>query len=129
MAIDVDVVNTSVEGGAWTEELMGCKFCVVSLSSTKFQRLLNRLNMPFRRKLDKGTMDPKDSKRILCKAMAGGLVVDWKGVQQGGKDVDFNKELAEKLLANNDVVREYVQEFASDLDNYYEEEEAEIVKS
>ena len=130
MRICVDDVNNGVDDGVWTDDFYGCTFKVAAITSTKFQRVLNRLNTPFRRKLEKGNMDPADSKRILCTAMAKALLLDWKGVVDADdKPVSYNEELGTKLLMNNDLVRDFIQDFSADLDNFYVEAQSDNVKN
>lgn len=122
MAINVDRNRDKQEKGVWTK-FQESDFKVASSNSTGFQRQLTRLQAPYRKKIDKGTLDPKVSKDILCQAMASDLLVDWKEVVDGsGQTVEFSKEMAYKALLNNDDLREFIQEFAMELDNFRQEE-------
>ncbi len=122
MGINVDQKRTAQERGVWTS-FGGSKFKVVHSGSIKFQRTLNRLQQPYRRKIDKGSLDPEVSRKILCEAMATGILLDWKDVVDGqGQEVPFSSDVAEKALLNNDDLREYIQDFAMDLENYRAEE-------
>lgn len=126
MSINVDNSTKKQTDGVWTE-FGDSKFKVASTSSTKFQRILNRLQAPYRKKMEKGTLDPKVSKDILCEAMSEGLLLDWKNVVDGnGAEVAFDSEVAKRALLNNDDLREYLSEFAADLENYRTEEVKEL---
>jgi hypothetical protein len=62
--------------------------------------------------------------------MAGGLLLDWKDVINSNKEeVPFSPEMAEMALKNNDDLREFLQEFALDLENFRAEEMEEEGKS
>jgi len=55
--------------------------------------------------------------------MSEGLLLDWKNVgDSSGADVPFSPDVAAQALANNDDLRDYLQEYALDLENFREEE-------
>lgn len=129
MGINVDNSTKKQVDGVWTQ-FGGSKFKIASTTSTKFQRVLNRLQAPYRKKIEKGTLDPKISKEILCQAMAEGLLVDWDQVVDGENNpVPFDAEVAFKALMNNDDLKEYLTEYAADLENFRTEEVQEMGKS
>lgn len=122
MGINVDNSRKKQSEGVWTS-FNGSDFKVAHNSSIKFQRILNRLQAPHRRKIEKGTLDPAISKEILCTAMSEAILLDWKKVVDGeGKEVEFSPELAIKALTNNDDLREYIQEYSMDLENFRTEQ-------
>lgn len=122
MSINIDRSRDKQEKGVWTK-YQGSEFKVASSSSTNFQRALNRLQAPYRKKIEKGTLDPKISRQILCQAMAEHLLLDWKDVTDStGGNVEYSSELGERALQNNDDLREYLQEFSLDLENFRQEE-------
>lgn len=125
--LNIDQSTKKQIDGVWTK-FGDSKFKVASSSTTKFQRALNRLQAPYRKKIDKGTLDPKISKDILCEAMAEALIVDWDEVTSNDGPVKFNPELAKRALSNNDDLREYLLEYAQDLQNFRDEEVAEAGK-
>lgn len=128
MSVNVDNSTKKQTDGVWAK-FGGSKFLVASTGSTKFQRILNRLQAPHRKKIEKGTLDPKISKEILCTAMSEALLLGWADVVDGDKKpVEFSSDLAFKALMNNDDLREYLSEFSQDLENFRAEETAELGK-
>lgn len=122
MSINVDNSTTKQTEGVWTS-FNGSKFKIASISSTKFQRVLNRLQAPYRKKIEKGTLDPKVSREMLCQAMSEALLLDWDDVVDGsGNKVPFGQDMAYKALMNNDDLRDYLSEFSQDLENFRAEE-------
>lgn len=122
MAITFDKENTLKDDGVWTS-FGGSDFKLAHSGNHKFQRALSRLQAPHRRKIDKGSLDPVESKNIICKAMSEGLVLDWKNVLDStGKEAEFDKDKCFAALVNNDDLREFIQEFALDLENFKSEE-------
>lgn len=122
MSIIFDSQNNTIEQGTWTE-YSGSKFLVASSNSLKFQRALANLQRPYRKAIEKGTLDPGDGKRILCKAMAQALVLDWDNViDSKHKKVPFTVEACNKALMGHEGLREFIQEFSTDLENFRNEE-------
>jgi hypothetical protein len=95
-----------------------------------FQKKLARLQQPYAKKIEKGTLAPDIQKDILCRAMAGTILKDWDdAVDKAGAKVPFAEGLAYTVLLNQIDVREYVTEYAGNLENYREEEAEELGKS
>lgn len=141
--IDVDHNPVETEEGVWTE-FEGSRLRIAHVSCMDFQRKLARLQQPHAKKIEKGTLSPDVQKAILCKAMAGTILRDGdffravkgpdeKPVFENGKPklekVPFTEALAEQVLKNQVNVREFVTEYAGDLDNYRQEETEELGKS
>jgi len=116
------------ESGVWTE-FSGSKFLITHLSSIRFQRELARLQQPHRRKIDSGTMDPQISKEIVCRAMAKGLLVDWDNVANNTGVIPYSNDAAFAALMKDAEFREFVSEFATNLENFRQEELEEVGKS
>ena len=126
---DVNSVSQAkTESGVWTE-FSGGEFLIAHTSNLSFQREFNRLQQPYRKQLDKGKLDPKTSSDILCKAMARGLLLDWKNVGAEGANLEYSPDAASNVLKNNEDLRDFVQEFSLDLDNFRSEEQADSGKS
>lgn len=111
-----DQPNSLLEEGTWTE-YQGARFLIAHAGNTRFQRAVQRLQKPFRRKIERNEMDPADQKNIMTKAMAEALVRGWEGVA-----TEFSQDAALKLLRNDEAFRDFVMEFSMDLQNFREEE-------
>lgn len=124
--INIDIKLTQTEAGVWAK-YEGSKLLIAHMSSMRFQRKLARLQQPFRAKMDRGTLDPVQHKDILCEAMAGTMLLDWDDVtdKQGGK-VPFSEELAITVLKGRSDIRDFVSDFAINLDNFREEDFQEL---
>lgn len=124
---DSEKVNAQ-QSGVWAN-FGDSSFKIAHMANMKFQRMLNRLQAPHRKEIAKGSLDPVISKQIMCESMAKGLVLDWKGVEDATGEMPFSTDLCQKMLTNNDDVREFVQDFANDMSNYKSEVTAEEGKS
>ena len=118
----------SLDDGVWTS-WSGSEFKIAHISNLKFQRALARLQQPHRKKLESGTLDPKTNREIVCKAMAGTVLVDWKNVvARSGESTPFTVEAAVVALMRNSEFRDFVSEFAMNMANYRDEEVQELGK-
>lgn len=134
--IDVDHNPVETEEGVWTE-FKGTKLLIAHVSNMAFQRKLARLQQPYAKKIEKGTLSPDIQKDILCKAMAGTVLKDAAFVKRGDDwtpenktyvPIAFTEKLAEQVIANQIDVREFITAYSDNLDNYRQEEAEELGK-
>lgn len=119
---DLNSVNTGVWG-----EFGNARFKIAHISNLKFQRALARLQQPHRRKIEAGSLDPKVNKDILAEAMAEGILLDWDQVVDSKKvATPYSKEAGKVALLKNVEFRDWVSDFAMNLQNFREEEMEEL---
>lgn len=128
--INIDHNPVETEDGVWTPAYEGVEFLVAHVSSMKFQKKLARLQQPYAKQIENKRLDPSIQKKLLCTAMAGTILLGWKGdmVDKDGNAVEFSDTHAFNLMNNHVGVREFVTSWAGDLDNYRKEEAEEMGK-
>lgn len=115
--------------GVWAD-YRGSSFLLANTDNFKFQKLFSRLQMPHRKRIDKGTIDPETALDIMCEALSKAVLLDWKNVTgDDGENVSYTPELGRRALANNGDLREFIQEYAADIDNFREVDKEEMGKS
>lgn len=128
--MDISADYSQVESGVWTPTFKGASFLVAHLTCVKFQRALQRLQQPYRKKLSEGSLDPAKHRDILCDAMAEGLIYDWSGVVRtvDGQSVNvpFSMKDCATALKKDPEFRDFITDFANNLDNFIKEEAAEL---
>jgi hypothetical protein len=67
-------------------------------------------------------MNEEDQRRITCEALATGVLVDWKNVTDGKKEIPYSKEIATEALRLNPDLLGFVVEVAADIANYKKED-------
>jgi len=125
-----DLSNNSAEqekDGVWAS-FAGGEFKIAHTNNIAFQRVFAKLQQPFRKKIERGTLDPKIQLDIMCQALGKTVLVDWKNVGEGDNEVEYSPEASHKALMASSDLREYVQEFATNLENYRDEDIEEQVK-
>lgn len=126
---NIDNPNKDKETDGIWGKFQGSSFLIRHTSNFDFQRIFSRLQLPYRKKIEKGILDPETSLDIMCEALAKGILVDWKDVQdKNGNTIPYSVEIGMKALANNVDLRDWVQEFAADIDNFKENEREELGK-
>lgn len=114
--------NETLEQGTWVG-YRGGEFLIAHAGNLKFQRAMNRLQRPYRRKIEKNEMDPGDQRKLLIQAIAEGILLDWKGVKDSkGENVSYSVKTAATALTNDEAFREFVMEFSAEMENYRREE-------
>lgn len=114
--------NPNIESGVWAE-YQDARLCIAHASNLRFQRVMARLQKPFKRKIERNEMDPADQKRILTQALAEAVLLGWEGVtSKDGEAIVYNSKVGRTALENDDSLREFVMEFSADLANFREEE-------
>lgn len=105
--------------GQWVE-FEGADLLIAYAQNPEFQKAHRQLTKPFRRQLEKGTLDVEKEEELLCEAMATGLLLDWKRVkfEEDGDDVPYTQDLAKQALILNPELREFVAGFSYELDNF-----------
>lgn len=109
--------------GVWTPEYDDAKFLISHWSHLGFQRAVQRLQAPYAKKIAAGRLDPKISRDIISRAMADELIHDWRGVveEDGETKVSYDPDRCFAQLTNDPGLRDFLSEFAMEMDNYREE--------
>lgn len=125
-----DADTPAVDSGVWTK-FNGSEFLIAHISNMRFQRALARLQQPHRRKIESGTLDPQVNKEILCKAMAEGVLLDWRNVgsQASDEPVQYTPQAGYTALLRSTEFRDFVSDFAMQLANFREAEIEELGNS
>jgi hypothetical protein len=115
------------EEGVW-KEYNGMKLFIAQSGNRQFRATLERLRRPYRRKIERGTLNQDVSDKLVLQAIAEGIILDWKGVVDvDGKDVSYDSEIVAKQLEDDPELLEFVMEVAADNDQYRLEEKEIVV--
>lgn len=119
-------VQTNTEEGIW-EEYDNVEFLIAHTSSIRFQRSLSRLQQPVRKKIENATLDPAENKKIICRSMAEGLLLDWRKTEKFGGDLPpYTPDLGFAALMSQPTFRDFVSATSMDLTNFTREEIKEV---
>lgn len=76
---------------------------------------------PYARQVEMGTLDQKKELEIKIKMFIDVCLVDWKGVEIDGKEVECNKENALKLFKSLPDLFTTLQGYAEDFSSFKED--------
>lgn len=108
----------TIDEGVW-REYKGSEFKIAYATNMRFMRAKQRLEKPHKRDIENDRLDPSVHRGIMVKAMAEGILVDWRGLKG---DPKYSVKLAEKALANDEEFREFVMNVSMELENFKTEE-------
>jgi len=114
------------EDGSWGSYL-GVPLLIARSNNAKFKKMFRRLSKPYKKQIDKGTIDDDTALDIMCKSIAYGVLNSWDKTKMPGNP-EYSEENAVDLLKNDPDCLDYVQEYSNDLDNYIKEDIEEVVK-
>jgi hypothetical protein len=124
MAMIIGKEVKGVNKGRWVK-FEGSQFLVAHTSNLKFQRIIQQLQHPYRKKIEESKLDPAILKDIMCDGMSKAILLDWKEVQDTeGNEVPFSIEAAKAVLLVDDDFREFIQATAADFSAYKQEQTA-----
>lgn len=113
---------SALDDGVWTE-YQNIRVKIAYATNVRFMRAKQRLEQPYRRKIEAGTLDPADQRKLLCKAMAEAILLDWENVKNANKqDVPYSKQAAEQALLLDEAFRDFVMSFSVELGNFKADE-------
>lgn len=105
--------------GVWAD-YYHVQLLIARANNNVFKTEFLRLQRPYKREIKNDSLSERQSLDILCKALAKGVLLDWKDSK--GKLPEYSQDAGESLLKNDDDCRAFVLEFANDQANYYKEE-------
>lgn len=105
------------EDGKWFQMDDETRVKVRSEDSETYQRTLRGIfdSYPNFRKLPRKTQE-----KIMAKAVALGLLVDWEGLKENGEEVPCTDEEKIRVCSEYPTFRRYVQDLAAAVGNFQE---------
>lgn len=121
--------DEKVEMGSWTK-YRGVSLRIARANNSKFKSLFMQKMKPYENKLNAKNangLDEDTMKDIMCECVSKAMLTDWKDFTIGGEEIPYSQENAYSLLYNDEDCRQFVTDFAGELENFLQEEEAELV--
>jgi hypothetical protein len=116
------------EQGTWFEYGDGVSFLVARKNNQKYKGFISkkyRENERLVSSLSHTEQADKVSEKIMLEATAVYLLLGWKGVVDGGKEIKYSPGVAMKVLEDHDELRADIEAYAENRDNYLSERQAE----
>jgi hypothetical protein len=128
--MDLDEYRTD-EGlcldGAWIDLDGATRLRVARADNARFAAALEREQAPHRLAIRAGCLDQATQDAILCRAMAEGILTGWQGLAEDGRDLEYSRAEAARVLGAYPDFRELVLRLAR-MRRWYREAEIEDAK-
>jgi len=125
----IDAVDSKAESEGLWFDFAGSQFKISSTSNPEYQKYVTKLQLPHRKKIAQGKLEPEIGVELIAKALAGHVLRDWKDVYTvDGKEVPFDVEIAKTAIMANEDLRDFILDTASDIANFRKEVKKDVVK-
>lgn len=124
--LKITPVGEKAELGA-TASYRGVKLKIARLNNTRYKAAFRRLTRPYQKEIESNTLDDTTSDDIYCQALAEGILLSWDKSTFPG-NIEYSVDNAKDLLLNDTDCRDYVVAYASDINNYLDEQEKLVTK-
>ncbi len=104
--------------GVWEELSEGASVLVARVGNERYLERFKRLGKGLQRQIDRGTLPEKKSQAIFVAIIADTILLDWKGLANKGKPIEYSKENAKAMLTDYSDFRQLIWDIASDSNLY-----------
>jgi hypothetical protein len=122
------------ERGTWVRLDPTCRVKVVYTNSPEYQFHQKQAMKPFRKILQTtrdfdDAMSQEAQDKLTVDLLVDYVLIDWEGVEYGGKSLEFSKENARTVLTEVPAFRQMVEDAAATLSNFRAKEREEDQKN
>ena len=113
--------------GIWSDFGDGCQVKIARIGNPEYQKTFRKISKPHQKAIRRGSLNDEVAEKLLVEAMAEAIVIDWKGLQEDGKELKYSKTEAIRILTTYKDFRDQVSEIANDMESFkaVEDESAE----
>jgi hypothetical protein len=115
--------------GIWQNIGDGVSVKVARIGSTEYQKEFQRISKPHKRAIRRGVLNDDVAEKLLIKVMAKTVLLDWKGLEEDGKEIPYSEENAVRILTDYRDLRDYVSDIANDMEAFKKEDDEEAEKN
>ena len=120
--------NAEIDG-VWQDIGEKVKVKVARIGNPQYQKAFRKITKPHKQALRRGSLNDEVADKLLIKAMAKSILLDWSGLEEDGKPVPYSYENAVRLLTDYRDFRDDVSDFANDMESFRAEEDKETEKN
>lgn len=121
--------KTAEVEGVWQDIGDGVELLIARIGNPEYQKEFQRISKPHRRAIRRGHLSDSVAEKLLIKAMAKCILLDWKGLQEDGKDLPYSYDNAVRILTEYRDLRDYVSDIANEIETFKLEEDEEAEKN
>jgi hypothetical protein len=95
-------------------------------ANRKFSRSFSRIVKPYRRQLERGTLEPEKSDELMLEVYLDSVIIDWDGFNDSnGKPIPYTKQVAREFFTVMPEMFNDIQNIATEMATFQEQEAAE----
>lgn len=99
------------------------EFLIARAGNSRFLAAMDRAERPFRKQRNRGALSTEKEIELQCRGMAEGILLSWRGLRdEEGNDFPYSGDNAFAVLRHNTDIREFVTDFATDVNNFRQED-------
>ena len=124
--------RSAEEQGTWMEFDEDVRFLVARKSNPEYKAFVSkeyRKNEVLLNSKVAGKQATEKSEAIMLEAIAKYILKDWEGITDNGTPVKYDSDLGMVFLDEHDDIREAIEEYADNRDNYLAEAEQKDAKN
>lgn len=104
--------------GVWHDVGDGARLKIARADNTNFKRKMKVLAHGRERIISLGMLSEEESETLLGESMACTILMDWAGIEDGGKSITFSVDAAAELLIEHAGFRDLVETLSMDFEHY-----------
>lgn len=107
--------------GSWEEMGDGGSVLVARAGNKNYADEFRKIPKGIRRMIEAGNLASNAMDEVICKLLAKTVLLDWKGIEDEGKEIKHSIETAAIMLMKYPEFREFVWELANDLQRFHDD--------
>ena len=115
--------------GKWNDIGDDIKLLIARIGNPEYQKAFQKISKPHRRAIRRGTLNDEVAEKLLVKAMAQTILLDWEGLEEDGVPVPYSTDNAIRILMEYKDLRDYVSDIANEMEGYRADEDEEGEKN
>ena len=117
--------NSKEEDGVWEWYGDGVGFKVARAGNSVWDKEIKKYPKVTRQAFSDGNLSEEQAAEVLCHLMSVAILLDWKGITNDGKPVEYSQENAKKFLKEYPDFRTEILKIAGERKRYLDDTVAE----
>lgn len=115
--------------GVWEPINEEASVKIARIGNDRYTKLFQKLMRPYRKQVRRGTMPDKKAEEIYNQVIAETVLLDWKGLTEDDKPLEYSVENAIRLLTEYKDFKDLVVDAAEAMETFQKEEIEESEKN
>ncbi len=115
--------------GVWVKLDENTEVKVARMNNARYNKLFRRLSQPYKKAIRTNTLSDSVAEDILYRCAAETILLDWEGLEEDGKPIEYSTDKAYELLKNYEQFRDFVMGCAEDFDLFKVQDAEETEKN